>query len=180
MAHITNKTKSALQDKIDSYVSKDNGIPGLVCSIVNKQGDVVFEHASGKLGVGSDEPMALDTVLWIASCTKLITSIAAMQLVEKGRLDLDDGDQVERYLPELGRVKVLEETPSGDLRLVEKARNITLRMLLTHTGIELPICPSYILFIISYVACSQLPCHANLYCSRILVQFPECQTKTVV
>lgn len=68
-------------------------------------------------------------VYWLASCTKLVTSIACLQLVEKGILALDNADQVERLCPELRDVKVA----TTDGRLVEKLTRITLRSLLTHT-----------------------------------------------
>lgn len=68
-------------------------------------------------------------IYWLASCTKLVTAIACMQVVEKGLLHLDDADLVERLCPELKDVKVLQ-----DGSLVEKESRITLRMLLTHTG----------------------------------------------
>lgn len=123
-----------LQTTIDSYTSKSDGIPGLVCSVVNASGNVIFESASGSRAAGSDLPMSHDTVFWIASCTKLLTAIAAMQLVEQGRLSLDDGDQLETHLPELQDIKVVEETPDGSMHLVGKSRKITLRMLLSHTG----------------------------------------------
>lgn len=74
--------------------------------------------------------MTLDSIFWIASCTKMITGIACMQLVEQGVLNLDDSDQVEKICPELKDVKVLQD----DGTLVEKRRGITLRMLLNHTG----------------------------------------------
>jgi len=74
--------------------------------------------------------MTLDSIFWIASCTKMLVGIACMQLVEKGALSLDDSAQVERLCPELKQVKVLQE----DGTLVEKKRGITLRMLLSHTG----------------------------------------------
>jgi CubicO group peptidase (beta-lactamase class C family) len=134
MAHLTHDIISTLQHTIDSYIAKENGIPGLVCHIVNRDGEVIFKSASGKRGVGLDTPMTQDTVFWIASCTKLITAIAAMQLVEKNHLTLDDGDAVERFLPELASVKVLEEVPGRGVALVDKVRKITLRMLLSHTG----------------------------------------------
>lgn len=134
MACCSENTAAILQQKIDSYTLKENGIPGLVCSIVNNQGDIIFKSASGKRGLGSDKPMTFDTVFWIASCTKLVTAIAAMQLVEKQILALDDSDQLETHLPELRTVKVLEDTPDGGLQLVEKTSRITLRMLLSHTG----------------------------------------------
>lgn len=123
-----------LQSTIDSYTSKTDGVPGLVCSVVDASGDAIFESASGTRAVGSALPMSRDTVFWIASCTKLLTAIAAMQLVEQGRLSLDDGDQLETHLPELQTVKVLEEMPDGSTQLIEKKQKITLRMLLSHTG----------------------------------------------
>lgn len=78
--------------------------------------------------------MSVDTVFWVASFTKLATSVACMQLVEQGLLQLDDADQVESICPELKDVKVLTRTPEGKLELVDKVRRITLRMLLNHTG----------------------------------------------
>lgn len=71
-----------------------------------------------------------DDIYWLASCTKLVTGIACMQLVEEGNLRLDDSFQVEEICPELAIVKVLQD----DGPLVDKERSITLRMLLTHTG----------------------------------------------
>lgn len=109
-------------------------IPGLVYCVVDRQGEVLLSHASGKRGLDSPEPMTLDTTFWIASCTKMITSIACMQMVEQGKLALDDVDQVESLAPELKAVQVLERTSDGGFRLVPKDRGITLRMLMTHTG----------------------------------------------
>jgi CubicO group peptidase (beta-lactamase class C family) len=105
-------------------------IPGTSVVIVGKDGKELFAHAAGKRGVNSKEDMTLDHVYWIASCTKMIVGIACMQLVEQGKLHLDDGDEIERLIPELKEIKVLQKDGS----LVEKNKKITLRMLLTHTG----------------------------------------------
>ncbi|KAF5556147.1 beta-lactamase transpeptidase [Fusarium mexicanum] len=78
--------------------------------------------------------MSTDTVFWMASCTKLMTSIAAMQLVEQGRIGLDSADGLHSFLPELSQLMVLEEEEGGSLRLVKQEASITLRMLLTHTA----------------------------------------------
>lgn len=134
MAIISAEDVEQIKAKMDSYTIKPDGIPGLVCTIVNKEGEHIFYHTSGKQGLGSTEPMTSDTLFWFASCTKLITSIAAMQLVEQGRLALDDEDQLEEILPEMKKKMVLDESSTGELRLVEKKRRITLRMLLSHTG----------------------------------------------
>ncbi|KAK4072874.1 uncharacterized protein Triagg1_5551 [Trichoderma aggressivum f. europaeum] len=69
-------------------------------------------------------------IYWLASCTKLVISIACMQLVEASILRLDDADQLEDLCPELVDLKVVQENGS-----LEPARSrITLRMLLTHTA----------------------------------------------
>lgn len=104
-------------------------IPGTSVVVVGKDGKEIFAHAAGKRGVNSSEDMSLSNLYWIASCTKMIAGIACMQLVEQGKLHLDDGDEIERLVPELKDIKVLQ-----DGRLVEKNKKITLRMLLTHTG----------------------------------------------
>lgn len=69
-------------------------------------------------------------IYWLASCTKLVTAISCMQLVEQGRLALDDADQLAGLCPELANLKVVREY--GQLESQKKP--ITMRMLLTHTG----------------------------------------------
>lgn len=71
-----------------------------------------------------------DYVYWLASCSKLVTAIACMQLVERGQLDLDDADQLPSLCPELSKIKVIGK--NGDFE--SQMRPITLRMLLTHRG----------------------------------------------
>jgi CubicO group peptidase (beta-lactamase class C family) len=107
-----------------------SGSPGLVFVAVDKNGQTLVEHAAGTKSVDSKEPMDLDTTFWIASCTKLVTSIAAMQLVEQGQLSLDDPETVRKYAPEIGKKKVYADgvTPA------EQERPVTLRMLLAHTA----------------------------------------------
>lgn len=78
--------------------------------------------------------MSLDTTFWVASFTKILTSVSCMQLVERGIFVLDDADQVESLCPELRDIKVLCKNKAGSFDLVEKKRRITLRMLLNHTG----------------------------------------------
>jgi CubicO group peptidase (beta-lactamase class C family) len=112
----------------------NKGIPGLVGIAVGKDGKELFAHAAGKRGFGSEEPMTLENIFWIASCTKMITGVACMQLVERGQQSLDDADQVAKLCPEIKNLGVLR--PNG--KLVPATRGITLRMLLAHTGQEAP------------------------------------------
>jgi len=99
MAKIAAEAIPQLKSQIDALTSDPAGAPGVVFAAVNKSGDLIFEHASGKVGVGKDQPMTMENVFWIASCTKMITGIACMQLVEQGKLALDDSDLVEKIAP---------------------------------------------------------------------------------
>ncbi len=77
--------------------------------------------------------MTPDTVVWIASMTKALTGTAAMQLVERGKLALDE--PIGTVLAELNEVAVLEGFDSdGQPRTRAPKRPITLRHLLTHTA----------------------------------------------
>lgn len=133
---ISDSRRKKLQGIIDSYVEggQRRKIPGLLYVAFGADGKPAFEHYAGTRGVASPVPLDKDTVFWLASFTKLICSVACMQLVEQGRLHLDDAQQIEQLSPELRDVKVLEQTPDGEYRLIEKERKITLRMLLNHTG----------------------------------------------
>jgi hypothetical protein len=100
MAKITSTGISALQNLMDSTtIDPIKNAAGIVFVAVNKQGDSIFEHASGTAGLGIDAPMTPEHSFWIASCTKMITGIACLQLVEQGVLALDDVELVERLCP---------------------------------------------------------------------------------
>ena len=130
MAKVKSSAVDGLKSAMDQVTSDPDGAPGIAFAAVNKEGDIIFENASGKVGVGREEPMTMETIFWIASCTKMITGIACMQLVEQGKLQLDDVASVEKLCPELKTVKVLND--KGELE--EKKQGITLRMLLSHTA----------------------------------------------
>ena len=126
---------NGIRKLMDETTSDPEKIPGCVAVVVDKSGKTLFEHASGRRGVDSKAPMTLDSVFWIASCTKMVGGIAAMQLVEQGKLALDDADLVERYCPELKHVRILKAIgEDGKAETAEKKNRITLRMLLGHTG----------------------------------------------
>lgn len=98
MAKLQEAAIPNLRAQIDA-VTGEEGATGIVFSAINKKGETIFEHASGKLGVGRPEPMTLDSIFWIASCTKMITGVACMQLVEQGKIALDDVEAVEKICP---------------------------------------------------------------------------------
>ncbi|KAL2011493.1 hypothetical protein VTN00DRAFT_4211 [Thermoascus crustaceus] len=131
MAPLPTEVVQALQQRVDAAcANQETGIPGTAVVVVDREGRELFAHAAGKRGYGSKEPMTLDNIFWIASCTKMVVGVACMQLVEQGKLALDDAAQVESLCPELKDLKVLQD----DGTLVEKKRGITLRMLLSHTA----------------------------------------------
>ena len=119
-------------DTIFSQAVASKAMPGIVAVAASDKG-VLYEGAFGKRTLGQDAPMTLDTVVWIASMTKAITSAAAMQLVERGKLGLER--PASEVVPEVAAAKVLEGFDSaGKPRLRAPKRPITLRHLLTHTA----------------------------------------------
>lgn len=110
-------------------------LPCASATVVSALSELFHKETVSSIGQDEDGQLAHkhecgDRVYWFASCTKLVTAIACMQLVEQKKLTLDDGDQLEGLCPELRDIKVLE----SDGSMTEKNKRITLRMLLTHTG----------------------------------------------
>ena len=106
--------------------------PGVVAMAATDRA-VIYEGAFGLRCLGTQARMSTDTVFRIASMVKLLTSVAAMQLVESGKLSLDDpADKVD---PELATAQVLTGfDANGKPQLRPPLRPITLRNLLTHTS----------------------------------------------
>ena len=73
-----------------------------------------------------------DVIINIASMTKLITTIAVLQLVEQGKIDLDK--EINVYLPELANLKILEGFEKKEPILSSPARLPLVRELITHTS----------------------------------------------
>ena len=117
-----------VQDAVDR-----NEVAGAV-TLVSRLGRVGHLEAVGWRDIGRDAPMETDTLFRIASMTKAVTSVAVMQLYERGALMLTD--PVSKYLPVFAAMEVL--TPSGEgggaEYTLEPARPISIRHLLTHTS----------------------------------------------
>ena len=105
-------------------------IPGFVM-LVARDGQVVLSSAYGKQDPAAGNPMAPDSIFRIYSMTKPIVSVAAMILVEEGRMQL--ADPVAKYIPELKDLKVGVEK-GGSLELVSAQRPITIQDLMRHTS----------------------------------------------
>jgi CubicO group peptidase (beta-lactamase class C family) len=137
MSRLSDTTQAVLRGVIDQYVAggQDREIPGVAYVAFRQDGEPIFEHYAGNRGISpGTPPMDAQTTFWLASFTKLVTSVVCMQLVENGVLKLDSSEQIESLCPELRDVKVLTRAADGKFSLVEKKTQITLRMLLNHTG----------------------------------------------
>jgi CubicO group peptidase (beta-lactamase class C family) len=102
-------------------------------AVATAERGTVYQRAFGWREVAVKAPMALDTVFMLASMTKTVTSVAAMQLVEQGNVGLDQ--PLGEIVSELADLKVLEGfDAAGAPRLRPAKRPVTLRHLLTHTS----------------------------------------------
>jgi len=119
-----------IQKALEAAVGPDR-IPGIAAAVATRDG-VIFEGAVGQKSAGSPAPMTFDSVFRIASMTKAITGAAAMQLVEQGRLALDQPAKL--VLPLLGQVRVLSGFDASGPVMRPPRTDITLRHLLTHTA----------------------------------------------
>jgi methyl acetate hydrolase len=107
-------------------------IPGVV-AVAASGSEVIYQGAFGKRDLSKQDAMTTDSVFWIASMTKAITSAAAMQLVEQGKLALDQ--PIGKLLPDLAAPQVLEGfDANGEAKLRPARSAITLRQLMTHTA----------------------------------------------
>jgi methyl acetate hydrolase len=107
-------------------------IPGVVAMAATGN-EVIYEGAFGKRDLSKNDAMTSDSVFWIASMTKAITTAAGMQLVEQGKLSLDE--PIGKVLPDLAAPQVLEGfDANGEPKLRAAKKPITLRHLMTHTA----------------------------------------------
>jgi CubicO group peptidase (beta-lactamase class C family) len=118
-------------DTAFSQAVESKKMPGIVAAAVTDKG-TLYEGAFGTREIGKNAPMTLDTVVWIASMTYAITATAAMQLVEKGKLSLDQ--PASSVVSDLAKAKVLEGWDGDKPKLRAPKRPITLQHLLTHTA----------------------------------------------
>jgi len=124
-----------LTDVFQGEIDK-GAIPGAVL-LIARNGKIGYLKALGYQDREKKVPMKPDSIFWIASLTKPVTSVAVMMLVEEGKVQIDDPVQV--YLPELKDVQVGVEKPNPttgkpELTLEPPRRLITVQDLLRHTS----------------------------------------------
>jgi methyl acetate hydrolase len=124
---------AAAIDKVLADAVARGDMPGVVAMVTDRRG-IVYQGAFGVADAGSGRKMTVDTIFRIASMTKPVTSLAVMQLVEQGRLSLDD--PAENYLPQLANLKVFEtfDAATGAYMVRPVKRVPTVRHMLTHTA----------------------------------------------
>ena len=98
----------ALDNALTAAVTRKD-VPGVVAMAANRDG-IVYQGAFGMAEVAHARPMTVDAIFRIASMTKAVTSVAAMQLIEQGRVGLED--PAEKYLPEMAHLSVFESFDS--------------------------------------------------------------------
>ena len=119
-------------DTVLRQATESGAVPGVVAMAATAEG-AVYQGAFGRRALPAGPAMTVDSVFWIASMTKAITSTAAMLLVERGELTLDR--PISDVLPALASPQVLEGfDAAGEPRLRPARRPITLRHLMTHTA----------------------------------------------
>jgi CubicO group peptidase (beta-lactamase class C family) len=110
-------------------------IPGAIL-LIEQHGKPVYHEFFGVRDVATKLPMTDDTIFRLYSMSKPITSVAAMMLIDAGRLRLDD--PVAKYIPSFGKAKVGVEKKDDNggkvLELVPVRRPITIQDLMTHTS----------------------------------------------
>ena len=124
-----------MQQQIDTAMRRAAAaqtVPGFVALAATDR-ETIYQGAFGRCDLSSDDAMTLKTVFWIASMTKAVVSVAAMQLVEQGRLSLDG--PISETMPALRAPMVLRGFDAAGVPQLRPAqRAITLRHLLTHTS----------------------------------------------
>jgi methyl acetate hydrolase len=110
----------------------DGRIPGVIAMVADSDG-VIYQGVAGERSTSTDDDMTMDTIVRIASMTKAITSVAIMQLVEQGKINLDDS--ASDYLAFIGDAQVLDGFDADEKPILRAPSTpVTVRHLLSHTS----------------------------------------------
>lgn len=125
--------QAASIDKVLADAVHRGDIPGVVAMAADRHG-IIYQGAFGVADASDARPLTTDAIFRIASMTKPVTTVAAMQLLEQGRFSLDD--PAEKYLPELAHLSVFEsfDPQTGAYTVRPAKKTVTIRHLLTHTS----------------------------------------------
>ncbi|MEU6257870.1 serine hydrolase domain-containing protein [Streptomyces sp. NPDC047043] len=121
-------------DRLDQHYAHyvDEGrLPGFLVAVA-RGGRVAHLTTHGMRDVAAGQPVEADTLWRIYSMTKPVTSVAALMLVEEGRLALDD--PVAAHLPAFADQQVYESGSGAEIRTRPVSQPLLVRHLLTHTA----------------------------------------------
>jgi methyl acetate hydrolase len=121
---------SDVQELVEGAVA-DQAVPGAVVAATGPDGSAQ-EALAGRLRVDGEGQVSSNTMFRLMSMTKAFASVAALQLIEQGRLELEQ--EVATVLPAYGELQVLDGFDGDQPRLRAPARPATIRQLLTHTA----------------------------------------------
>ncbi|KIY01263.1 uncharacterized protein Z520_02815 [Fonsecaea multimorphosa CBS 102226] len=123
----------ALEEAFEA-ASSERKIPGAVLAATDKSGNFTYAKAFGKRSLveGKEAPLELESIFALFSSSKLVTTIAALQQVEAGKVNLDD--DVAKILPEIAEQPILTAMENGKPVFTKRKNPITLRHLLTHSS----------------------------------------------
>ena len=125
-------TATALDALLTQTTQRHGGVPGVVAMVTDRDGNI-YEGAAGTRELGQRQPMTTDAVFAIFSTTKALTGACVMQLVEEGKIRLDD--PAGRYVPEIDELQVLDGfDAAGQPRTRPPKRAITVNDLMLHTS----------------------------------------------
>jgi CubicO group peptidase (beta-lactamase class C family) len=110
----------------------DAGAVPNVAAIAADRDGIVYAGAAGPRVAGEPDPVTVDTHFRIMSMTKMVATVAALQLIERGALELDA--PIERYCPQWANLQVLDGFDGDVPRLRPPASQATVKHLLTHTS----------------------------------------------
>jgi CubicO group peptidase (beta-lactamase class C family) len=122
---MSSRIDAVLQAAVDS-----GAVPSVVGVAADDRG-VIYQGAAGPRAAGGDEPVNVDSIFRIASMTKIICTVAALQQRERGNLDFDA--PVDTYCPEFAAVQVLDGFDEHKPRVRPPASRATVKQLVTHT-----------------------------------------------
>jgi len=119
-----------IDEKLQAAVAA-GAVPGVVAMAAGPDG-VLYEGAAGNRSAAADDPITPDTMMRIASMTKMVTTTAALQLIERGSLRLDA--PVKEYRPEFADLPVLTGFDGDTPQLRAPSVQATVQHLVTHTA----------------------------------------------
>jgi methyl acetate hydrolase len=118
-------------DRVLSDAVESGAVPQIVAMAADRNGQI-YEGAAGPKAAGQSEQVGPDSMFRIASMTKMVATVAALQQVERGNLDLDA--PVDTFLPQFAEIGVLDGFDGDTPRVRPPASRATVRQLVTHTA----------------------------------------------